>query len=262
MSVKHIVNGHEIHILNDDLLDKTICLCCFKRTARIMFKYYENTDYILNENDATVFINQSCPMTKWFSGSRTGCYYSPWCLECLLRCPQLDSETRQFLKTIFNNCPSDEELKKLTDLEELERQRDLEEKQCCCKKHLRICCHQSSLSFDEKNPTYLPSKMRELLDIIDCPEKLGKWLIWVGDDETRNEQMYRLICQSDQIPTHLRAHLQRLIIYAIVFKTRTHCHHDLPRPYTNCICNFSLSHDQRIIQDLYDMCILSKPLDD
>lgn len=68
-------------------------------------------------------------------------YKTQWCVECMLRCENLTTKDLKFIEEQHHEpLPSAEELKQITINEINKERRNLEERACCCKRHIRKCC--------------------------------------------------------------------------------------------------------------------------
>jgi len=76
---------------------------------------------------------------------------------------------------------------------------------------------------------YLKQKLEEYKALTDKYEKC-KWLLWASDDSERHELFHVL--------TRGNKNMTMLLIHAKIFQQKTDHGHVLPRPYSNCICNF------------------------
>ena len=210
----------------DPLLSDLKCYQCFKRNARVIFQHYSTIDY--------------APLSPQWVEFATNGHLTQWCLECLFRCHNLDQKTIELIRQNIKDIPSDEQLTQLTQIEEALKKRDLEEQDCCCKRHLRLCCpfDQSSKEnpelFSKKLDDEIENKFTEFVKMDNnSSEKIGKWLLWVGDFEDRNKKMFLLINQYYENDPAKRDYWLRLIVYASIFQIKTRCHHVLPKPYSN-----------------------------
>ena len=232
------INEHRTVIIYDETIGDLKCYKCFKRSARLSMHHYNRCDYLVLDPQ----------LVEWGPGYEV----TQWCLECLLRCQNLEEETLIYIKNSFSQCPSNKDLDSLTQIEEAEKKRDLEEQQCCCQRHLRLCCEQTESTQDEIREKYHEFFLIEP----DNHEEIGKWLLWVGDNEERYKKMYDVVVTNYDADWIVKNELLKMISFAWVFGVRTRCHHHLPKPYSHCTCNFSMSHHQRLIDDLKDLKIL------
>jgi len=264
-------------IFNDD--DKTKCYKCFKRIATIGIFHFSREDYM----------SLNATWVEWINGIDA----TQWCIECLLRCDQLGEETLRVIKENIENLPTKEELDNLTQFEEDEKKLEIEERECVCKKHIRLCCPADYKIKDEvymlmdfvTNPPNckdeifdrlnsasnltdltwhlqddeVEQKFGEYLTIYESTDDYNKiidWLLWVGDYEYRNRKMFSLVSHYD-FPPDKKKQLQTWITIANISETKTRCGHVLPRPYSDCNCNFSYTHKDRLI-DLIEYSMENK----
>ena len=262
------INEHRIlFIFNDN--DQSKCYKCLKRSCKIGIFHLSREDYM----------SLNAEWVEWINGIDA----TQWCIECLLRCEQLGEETLQVIKNNIENLPTKEDLDSLTQFEEDEKKRDNEERECICKKHIRLCCPIDYKIKDEiymsidfvTNPTCcedkifdrfnsasnltvlnwhskddeVEQKFGEYLTIYESTDDYNKiidWLLWVGDYEYRNRKMYSLISQYD-FPPDKKKQLLIWITIARISETKTRCGHNLPKPYSDCTCYFSYTHKDRLI---------------
>jgi hypothetical protein len=170
-----------------------------------------------------------------------------WCVDCLLDCPQIDESMRCFIN---HNLPEQSPSTPTPD-------------ECVCHQHKLHCCSRASkskdrddarndfLGMDTQHDLEIQQKYEELLEIDpDDHETLGQWLLWVGDYEIRNKKMYALVYSQNDDDPIMRDYLLYLISFARSFTIKTACHHELPKPYTNCCCKFNESHVHCLINSL------------
>jgi len=146
-----------------------------------------------------------------------------WCVDCLLKA-QLDEKTARIIRQIFPE-------------------------KCQCHEHQHHCCSQSDTNTDACD-TEAGLNQLTALDPTDY-QSIIEWLLWVGDDETRNCRIYRLIYEKYANEPELRDYWLHMITLAHLFTVRTpSCHHVLSRPYGHCRCQF---HSQIMEQMLTEM---------
>jgi hypothetical protein len=269
------INANRILFIFDSTSPQSKCYKCLKRPCIIGIFHGSRDDYA----------SLNAIWVEWINGLDA----TQWCIECLLRCEQLGEETLQVIQDNVQNLPTKEELDNLTQFEEDEKRRDNEEKDCVCKKHIRLCCPADYKSKDElymlmnfvtkpfkneivdgfnsaSNSTDLndylhlqdevEQKFEEYLTIYESTndyKKIIDWLLWTGDYEYRNRKMFELISNYD-FPPDKKKQLTTLITIARISETKTICGHILPRPYNDCTCNFSYTHKDRLV-DLIEYSI-------
>ena len=263
--------NHNISIVD---IKKDKCWQCINRPVQIIIAH-------IVESDAKQF-NPS--LIQLFKDSFITC----WCPECLLRCDYLSKEENDFIRSKIANCLTSSELKRLTKTENAIKQRNEEESKCGCKRHIRLCTPKIDLkAFHIKlyeNATYTQQKnaddeyiyhnayystTRGLLnendkqtkDIItkynelstikkNDYESLAKWLLYITDYHNRYDRMYAHLYNNVNNDINHK-HLITLLSTASVFNVYTNCNgdrHILPRPYSNCTCNFSRPHYLNLLE--------------
>jgi hypothetical protein len=132
----------------------------------------------------------------------------------------------------------------------------MENTKCFCDVHLSRCCASAMTApdidyeawhFDPESKERINALVLAGLKDSATDIEIAEWLLWTGDDDIRSQVVHHALCTSK---SERHRNLATASVYAYVFSVKTSCGHTLPRPYSNCKCNFTNKHHETLLHDL------------
>ena len=243
---------------------ESVCYACFNRPAVVK---------IVHPNRADISLFMPVGLIEMDDTTK-------WCLECLLSRNVLSEEDLSLCGTL----PTKEQIANAQQQDRELKERNQKEADCVCLKHVRVCsnlknlispdvvCNLSNFLFSMDMNTSIPDVSVDVKNLHEmCMEKLkrakyfvaideksmtdsdkkefGVFLLWAGDKDELNSLLYAYA--GKYYPD--TPELLEMLVIANVFKVKTRCEHDLPRPYLGCQCDFHYKHWQSVLDIYYDL---------